>query len=190
VIVPGTPSDSPANGPIVETAGIEPAYHYRQNAVTVVLVPLRDNWGEPRAYALIDPDDADRVAAYRWHLRNAEGYVATAIGRSSLSLHRFIWRDQVPDGLVVDHINGWRLDNRRANLRLVTTAQNAQNQGSRGGSSKHRGVTWDKARGLWMATAQLNGKRTTIGRFVTEDEAAKAAVAWRAEHMPFSGEAA
>jgi hypothetical protein len=25
VIVPGTPSDSPANGPIVETAGIEPA---------------------------------------------------------------------------------------------------------------------------------------------------------------------
>jgi DNA modification methylase len=30
VIVPGTPSDSPANGPIVETAGIEPAQRSRQ----------------------------------------------------------------------------------------------------------------------------------------------------------------
>lgn len=51
-------------------------------------------------------------------------------------------------------------------------------------------VTWDKSRGKWMATAMLDGRRTTIGRFDTEDQAAAAVAAWRAEHMPFSAEAA
>lgn len=42
----------------------------------------------------------------------------------------------------------------------------------------------------WMATAMLEGKRKTIGRFDTEDEAGAAASAWRREHMPYSEEAA
>lgn len=41
-----------------------------------------------------------------------------------------------------------------------------------------------------MATAMLEGKRKTIGRFDTEDEAGAAASAWRREHMPYSEEAA
>jgi hypothetical protein len=41
-----------------------------------------------------------------------------------------------------------------------------------------------------MATAMLNGKHRTIGRFDSEIEAAQAAAAFRREHMPYSEEAA
>lgn len=93
------------------------------------------------------------------------------------------------DSRRVDHINGDTFDNRRSNLIVVTNAGNAQNQGSRGGSSRYRGVTWDRARRKWMASAQLNGRKVTIGRFETEDQAGGAAAAWRAVHMPHSVEA-
>jgi hypothetical protein len=160
-------------------------------AAEVVLVPLRDRKGAPRAYALIDPADAERVLRHRWSLRSigrdAE-YPAANIEGRCVSLHAFLM--QPPAGRVVDHRNGWRLDNRRSNLRIATYGENAQNQYARPGSSKYRGVCWDKARGKWMAHGTVNYKRTTIGRFDSEDEAGAAAAAWRREHMPFSEEAA
>jgi hypothetical protein len=192
VIVPGTPSETPAKGPVVETAGIEPAKCSRQ---AVIHVPLANRTRQIVAYALIDAQDAP-LAEHRWYLdaghaaRGGKPYARRTVRQKGIYLHREVLALDPDDPRKGDHINGDTLDCRKANLRIVTVAENAQNQGSRGGSSEHRGVTWDKARGLWMATAMLNGKRTTIGRFVTEGEAAKAAAAWRAEHMPFSGEAA
>lgn len=61
----------------------------------------------------------------------------------------------------MDHINGWPLDNRRANLRIITKGQNAQNQAARGGYSEHGGVTYDKSRRLWMARGSIEGRPTT-----------------------------
>lgn len=43
-------------------------------------------------------------------------------------IHRFIWSSvhgDIPPGMCIDHKNGQRADNRIANLRLVTPAQNA-----------------------------------------------------------------
>jgi hypothetical protein len=157
--------------------------------VPVVLVPLHDRWGNLKHCALIDPVDAERVMRWSWSIRNSEGYVGGVVDGKRVSLQRFIYGD-VPDGYVLDHINRWRLDNRRQNLRVVTTAQNAQNQGSRGGSSKYRGVTWDKSRSKWLAQTMLDGRCHHLGRFDSEDEAAVAVAAFRAEHMPFSAEAA
>lgn len=144
----------------------------------------------------VDPDVWVWAHHLRWHAHESDTltYAAhrTSVGDRQIRvfLHRVILGLAPEDPRLVDHIDGNTLDNRRANLRVVTAAQNAQNQGSRGGSSEHRGVTWDRARGKWMASAMLNGKRTTIGRFATEDEAAAAASAWRAKHMPFSAELA
>lgn len=144
--------------------------------------------------ARVDADVWAWASRITWHAHESDTrtYAATATwtgdGTQRTFLHRVIMGLAPEDPRKVDHVSGDTLDNRRANLRLATTAQNAQNQGSRGGSSRHRGVTWDRARGKWLASAMLDGKRTTIGRFVTEDEAAEAASAWRAEHMPFSAD--
>jgi hypothetical protein len=181
-MIPGASQLFPANGPKVETAGIEPARRSHR-------IPLWRH-GKIAAYALIDAEDA-HLADERWCLRPKDRklYAERSNGAQPRLLHRVVLGLGTGDGRSVDHINGDGLDNRRANLRVATTAENAQNQGSRGGSSTYRGVTWDRARGKWMARAMLDGRHKTIGRFDSELEAAEAAAAFRREHMPFSAEA-
>jgi hypothetical protein len=160
-------------------------------------IPLRNRRGESVAHALIDVADAE-LAGFRWYLdrgnvsRSGKPYARRRDPDrpGSIYLHRMVLGLSADDPRKGDHINGDTLDCRRSNLRIVTTAQNAQNQGSRRGSSTYRGVTWDKARQKWMATGFLDGRHKTIGRFDTEEEAASASAAWRAEHMPFSSDAA
>jgi hypothetical protein len=81
-----------------------------------------------------------------------------------------------PDGKVVDHINHNGLDNRRANLRVVSQISNTWNsrQGRRFGSSQYKGVSWAKRRSKWVATISTNGKKRFLGHFDDEIQAAKA----------------
>lgn len=102
-------------------------------------------------------------------------------------LHRAVLGLSRGDGTTVDHINRNTLDCRRGNLRLVPgDAGNLQNVPARGGSSRFRGVSYDRNRGLWQARLTLLGRTVHLGRFVTELEAARAAEAGRAEHMPYA----
>ena len=180
----------------METVGIEPTIcsHCRSGRNDVKLLPLHDRSGAVIAKAIVD-DGRDDLVLLRWYLdrpsltRTGPAYVRRTVDPLE-PLQRVVLGLKPGDKRKVDHIDGNTLDNRRANLRIVTDAENAQNQGSRGGSSRYRGVTWDRSRGRWMASHMLNGRRTTIGRYATEDEAGRAAAAWRAEHMPFSSEAA
>jgi len=88
-------------------------------------------------------------------------------------MHRFIM--DPPEGMVVDHRNGNRLDNRRSNLRVCTQKQNTHNSRPKGKSSRFKGVCYDKARGQWMAPVRSpDGKDIHTGRFDDEVEAAKA----------------
>lgn len=94
-----------------------------------------------------------------------------------------------PVGMEVDHINGDTLDNREANLRVVTRGQNLQNiQGAyqNNKSSGIRGVTWLKRDQKWQAHAQLNKKKHTIGTFHRLEDAAEAVQEWRRQNMPYS----
>lgn len=73
---------------------------------------------------------------------NSEGYVclrewfgSKASGSRALKAHRVIWESvhgPIPAGLVINHINGVKYDNRIANLECVTVAENATHA-SRGG---------------------------------------------------------
>lgn len=78
-----------------------------------------------------------------------------------------------PDHLLVDHVNGDPLDNRRRNLRIVTSAENRRNSAKRSGvSSRFKGVCW--LGGHWVASITLAYKFEKIGSFTTETEAANA----------------
>lgn len=91
--------------------------------------------------------------------------------RHIVAMHRLIL-DAGP-GEVVDHINGNGLDNRRVNLRIVTTHENNLNRfKNTRGSSQFKGVTWAKER--WQAQIKLHGQMYYLGRFESEIEAARA----------------
>jgi hypothetical protein len=79
-----------------------------------------------------------------------------------------------PAGYVIDHVNGCGLDNRRANLRLATAAQNAWNAGKRSGRSGYKGVWLAKNKGLWRASIVCCGQRKHLGYFRDKCAAAKA----------------
>lgn len=83
-------------------------------------------------------------------------------------MHREILKTGL--GMVVDHINGNALDNRRCNLREVTQRQNQQNR-IKATSSKYPGVTWHKRDKIWTAAANINGQRKNLGTFYNEIDA-------------------
>lgn len=157
----------------------------------VIPVSIRDRTGATIAFAVIDAADVG-LAAGCWHLHGDTRAACKLYARRSdgAFLHHVIYGARPLRGFVIDHINGLALDNRRANLRLATVAENAQNVGRRTSnkSSRYRGVTWSKERRKWQAFGTLDGRYKLIGRFDSEDQAGVAAAAWRAEHMPFSVE--
>lgn len=78
---------------------------------------------------LVDQADAEAVSRYKWQsVANKAGskrrtpYVAATINGRRMFLHR--WLLQAPAGHHVDHIDGDPLNNCRANLRIVTPAEN------------------------------------------------------------------
>lgn len=145
-----------------------------EEPITVVMVPLQSRKGVV-GFAIIDPIDAERVNAYRWWM-DRYGYAVSWIrfpsGLRMLGMHRFI--NETPQGFQTDHINHMKLDNRRCNLRTVTNSQNQANRRMKPaeGASRFVGVTRDQGR--WKAHIAVNGRRRNLGRFDTEEEAARA----------------
>lgn len=139
------------------------------------VIECRDNEGKLKAEALIDFEDIYTVSQYKWHLSN-NGYVqAMKSNGTSYSLHRVVMNY---DGeLFIDHINGNPLDNRRANLRLVSNQQNIMNCGlSKNNSSGATGVSFRKDRNKWRAYIMLNRKQISLGMYDTFEEAYQARI--------------
>lgn len=127
--------------------------------------------------AIVDDADLPLVTQYKWHCKH--GYAARSTygnGRSTILMHRAILN--APDGTEIDHIDGNKLNNRRANLRLCSHADNMKNKVSyKKRAENHscfKGVHWKKATRKWMACIQLDGKRRHLGHFTDETEAALA----------------
>lgn len=77
--------------------------------------------GQP---CLIDPEDYDRISAYKWYLKRTK-YKFYAVRKKRgpgkeflIYMHRQI--THCPNRLVVHHLNHCSLDNRKANLELMT----------------------------------------------------------------------
>lgn len=137
--------------------------------VTTIELPVKGG------YTLIDKADEELVKGFDWRIAGA-GYVMAQRGQLYLYMHRLI--AGAGAGQNVDHINMDILDNRSCNLRFATKTENAANRGADrrrlGTTSKHKGVSWKKERGYWVAYIHVNGKTRYIGSFEDEESAARA----------------
>jgi hypothetical protein len=84
--------------------------------------------------AIIDECDADMVGSLRWHASyspDIKGYYARD-SKGRAPMHRMIM--DCPRTMMVDHINGDTLDNRRCNLRITNSRGNQNNRKDNGGN--------------------------------------------------------
>lgn len=141
----------------------------QEEATAAVIISLTQGYN-----AVVDSTDAD-LAQLHWQI--ARGRYAMRRpridGKKSVELmhciilERKLGRPLAPK-MIVDHINGNGLDNRRANLREATVAQNAGNRNPKDG----KGVTYK--RGKWAANIGYHGKIIYLGQFDTKDLALEA----------------
>ena len=126
-------------------------------------------------FALVDPHDYDRLSRWKWcAVRDSKTYYAVrSSGKTQIRMHRQL--TNAPSHLVCDHINHNGLDNRKANLRLCTKQQNCRNRRlHKKGSSRYKGVDWNKRQGKWRARIYCNSRCYYLGCFTAEADAARA----------------
>lgn len=123
-----------------------------------VLVEIKS---KPGIFFAIDREDAEKVEKMpSWFCSGSSGkylmcdYKSGSV-RKKVRLHRFIMGGiDMDDELVVDHINGNTLDNRKCNLRLITQSQNVAhrpNGSNKNSKSGIRGLHWCNTNKRWIA---------------------------------------
>lgn len=137
--------------------------------------------------AVIDAEDVPLVEGRLWAALRRGGKIYA--GRSVWSngtngcelMHRVILDS--PKDILVDHVDGDGLNNRRSNLRAASRSQNAMNSGAhRDNASGYKGVSWLSHRQKWTAWICADGQRNYLGVFDTP-EAAHAAYAAAAQKL-------
>ena len=136
-------------------------------------------------------DKFELIKKHNWRVSNhnyAIAHRSRKDGGGSIMMHQLICHNCqiLPEGMVTDHINRDRLDNRTFNLRIITLSENSRN--SRHKSTKHEfaGVTFvGDGSGRWMAkwpNPDKPGQYTSKSFYLCDysaDEAYKLAVAER-----------
>lgn len=167
-----------------------------RGGITIVDVLYRGR----RVQFKIDTSDLPLVDSFpnTWmaHVETRKRYIyifgVRKIGEKTrrFALHRFI--TEAPEGMVVDHVNHDASDNRRSNLRVVTHAENLQNQKDPYLNNQYSGtknVYYNKSTSNWKVTIAHNNKVYWFGQYddlsTAEDISKKA----RAFLLPASVEA-
>lgn len=134
------------------------------------LIPLSDG-----STAYVDYADRQKVEAHNWSMTT--GGVCSGLGK----LHQVVLGARA--GFFIDHIDGDVRNNRRANLRHVTKAQNCQNRRiARNNTTGFKGVSFRKDRGKFLAAIRVGEKLIKIGTFATAEQAAAAYDSAAREH--------
>lgn len=128
---------------------------------------------------LISKEDYGLVSKRLWHYAPRNGATSNLRKHERkynqnghIKMHRLIM--DAPAGMVVDHINGNKIDNRRDNLRIATHSQNSINTPSR----DMRNIEYRN--GSYCVRMRVNNERIYIGNYkylgdakIARDDASK-----------------
>ena len=123
---------------------------------------------------LCDAECMEILLKYYWN--ESGGYARSSIDNKKIYAHRIVINaGDFEVNKQVDHINGNTLDNRKQNLRIVTSRQNSLNASIRkDNTSGVTGVCWDKRRNQWLVRVYDDGKEICLGYFADFDDAVAA----------------
>lgn len=123
---------------------------------------------------LCDAECVEELLKYYWS--EHRGYARSNINKKHIYAHRIIMKvGNFKTNEQIDHINGNTLDNRKSNLRIVTSRQNGLNSSIRkDNTSTVTGVSWIKKQKKWLARVYDNGKEIRLGYFDEFEDAVKA----------------
>lgn len=140
-------------------------YQHKQNLIVLkedyAILKIKD------IEILIDKEDIIKINKLKWSYKYdktvASYYVQawernkTEKTRKRILLHRYLMN--TPKGLECDHINRNTLDNRKYNLRNVSSLENAQNKGFyKNNKSGYKYISWSKANNIWVCEIKNNKK--------------------------------
>jgi hypothetical protein len=136
---------------------------------------------------LVDECDAEKLSGIKFHL-SPYGYARTRKrenGKITVHMMHHMITGKPPAGLVADHINGNRLDNRRSNLRFCTMGQN--NMNVRAYAKNKTGFKGVQPQGLSSYSAAIGylGKNIHLGTF---KDPVSAAIAYNEAAKRYHGE--
>lgn len=143
----------------------------RESLDSVRVIPLTQG-----QFTIVDADDYEWLSKWKWtvwHTKQGGFYARAWVSKqTSLAMHRIILN--AGPGQIVDHINRNTLDNRRANLRIVTQSQSNCNRRLLIASNKSgfRGVHWNSKAKKWRAFIGINKRLIYLGSFDTPKAAA------------------
>lgn len=143
--------------------------HYETNGeVTKIYLSNCDE------FMLIDTEDFERMSQHTWH-KDGEGYGGTSVNNKHVRCHNFLL-GKTPKGLVTDHINRNKLDNRKSNLRFCSYFTNVHNRDRYKGKPKKFEETGIRYRhGLNTDTYSVelfdHGKTYYVGSYRTLEQA-------------------
>jgi hypothetical protein len=141
--------------------------------------------GYRKEVALIDDTDA-WITQWNWNIAKSNGHIYATRRLplnerrdgeiSTLLMHRVLLN--APTGVKVDHQDGNGLNNRRYNLRLATTQENARNAVTpRNNTSGVTGVHWHTKQQRWVARITIDYKKVHLGSFIDFEDAVTARLA-------------
>jgi hypothetical protein len=138
---------------------------------STIKIPLYNRDHEIVVYALADKEDEEKLSLIAWSIQT-KGYVGGIIRTNETEpvhvlIHRYILN--TIEGILIDHINNNRLDNRKLNLREVTPSENNHSRTKKPNcTSQYYGVSYnDRHKKPWTAYCMRN-----LGDFHCEEWAA------------------
>lgn len=143
---------------------------------TIKLTPEKYN-----KEVIVDDDDYEIYSKNSWNYGGS--YARRKRNGKLIYMHRLIV--SAPKHLEVDHIDGNMLNNRKENLRIVTSSQNKMNKIYKVGVSGFRGVVFNKRSNNYMAIIKQFGRRKYLGSF---DTAKEASIHFESIALKFRGE--
>ena len=128
-------------------------------------------------FAIVDDENYEELNKYHWYLNAVKSNHRYAIRRSNgkqILMHRII--NNTPEGFHTDHVNHNTLDNRKSNLRTVTSRVNQLNRKGLqpNNTSGIQGVSWHKPTNKWAAYGIAKKKMHHLGLFENKEEAGAA----------------